>query len=156
MHRECGTLVELEPSTRRAVGKMKATITQRFKEGGTEYDVDCDCRFIFFCEKVAASTDPSSWQATGQGERHWSWHVKYVKLIYEKDKVVPVNGALPKFEEDELDGLPEGYRYLGAAQRRLGYGIDKGLVTLRNKEGMGRMYGSVERWLEGGDAELFW
>ncbi|KAF9878042.1 hypothetical protein CkaCkLH20_04618 [Colletotrichum karsti] len=53
MHRECGTLVELNPKTNRAIGKMKATITQRFKHPeGFEYDIDCDCRFMFFCEKT--------------------------------------------------------------------------------------------------------
>lgn len=55
MHRENGTLVELNPKNGRACGKMKATITQRFffeKEGAC--DVECDCRFIFFCRKVTS------------------------------------------------------------------------------------------------------
>lgn len=91
MHRECGTLVELNLSALRAVGKMKATITQRFKIGenssvGLEpviFDVDCDCRFHFFC---FLDSDTNAWK------------VKYVKLIYEKDKLVPVDGkACPGF-----------------------------------------------------------
>lgn len=139
MHRECGTLVELNPPANRAVGKMKATITQRFGPAGAEYDVDCDCRFLFFCEKI--------------GE---SWRIKYAKLIYEKDKVVPVCGVVPSFDTSDLEGPPEGYRYLGAAQRRLGYEIDGGLVALRDGEGIRKMYGAVERWLEGEDAGLFW
>ena len=147
MHRECGTLVELSPSTNRAVGKMKATITQRFAAPGSLYDVDCDCRFIFFCEKTTTTA-----LETGEG----GWRVKYAKLIYEKDKVVPVSGAPPVFEEEELSSLPEGYRFLGAAQRRLGYEIDEGLVSIRDPVGVGKMYGAVEGWLAGGDAELFW
>lgn len=139
MHRECGTLVELSPATNRAVGKMKATITQRFSTPDAVYDVDCDCRFIFFCSK----DEPG-------------WRVRYVKLIYEKDKVVPVSGALPAFERAELEGLPEGYRFLGAAQRRLGYEIDKRLVAVRDPEGVGRMYEAMEGWLAGDDVKLFW
>lgn len=140
MHRECGTLVELDSARGRAVGKMKATITQRFGAPGAEYDVDCDCRFIFFCDRSA--------------ER--GWRVRYAKLIYEKDKVVPVSGGTPpEFERRELEGLPEGYRYLGAAQRRLGYEIDGGLVGIRDRMRLAGMYAAVEKWLEGGDAELF-
>ena len=142
MHRECGTLVEL--GGRRAVGKMKATITQRFGDAGAEYDVDCDCRFLFFCEKVGEAEAEAS-----------SWRARYVKLIYEKDKVVPVCGGLPCFSKEEMEGLPEGYKYLGAAQRRCGYEVDGGLVTLRTEESLKGMYAAMERWLEGGDAQLF-
>ncbi|KAK3934089.1 hypothetical protein QBC46DRAFT_274469 [Diplogelasinospora grovesii] len=140
MHRECGTLVELSPEFRRAIGKMKATITHRFTSSdGTEFDVDCDCRFIFFCEKTG--TD---------------WKAKFVKLFYEKDKVVPVDGySAPRFTKEELGMYPEGYRYLGAAQARLGYEIDLQLPTARN-ELWGRMYGEIEKWLDGKDVDLFW
>jgi len=147
-HRECGTLVELNPSTRRAVGKMKATITQRFhdKETGIDYDVDCDCRFLFFCER---EDDPRSDQA--------GWKTHYVKLIYDKDKVVPVDGKnVPVFHESELKGIPVGYQYLGAAQARLGYKIDGLLSTVQDKESWDRIYRCMELWLDGKDPELFW
>ncbi|PYI34951.1 hypothetical protein BP00DRAFT_433271 [Aspergillus indologenus CBS 114.80] len=56
MHRETGTLVDLNPATQRAVGKMKATITQRFSwDDGVDFDVECNCRFINFCLKEGAS-----------------------------------------------------------------------------------------------------
>jgi hypothetical protein len=51
MHRENGTLVDLNLAKGRAVGKMKAIITQRFTIKGVQCDVDCDVRFIF-CLKV--------------------------------------------------------------------------------------------------------
>jgi hypothetical protein len=164
MHRECGTLAELSPQHGRAIGKMKATITHRFKfkpssnstppsttspgtvpeaAGGDDYefDVDCDCRFIFFCEKDAA---------TGQ------WKAKYVKLFYEKDKVVPTDGhTAPRFTKEELACYPQGYRYLGAAQARLGYEIDLELPTASGKL-WDRMYGEMEKWLEGEGVDLFW
>ncbi|KAJ0158707.1 PEP2-like protein [Colletotrichum tanaceti] len=138
MHRECGTLVELNPGTNRAVGTMKATITQRFKsQDGGEYDVDCDCRFMFFCEKNSS------------GERS-DWKAAFVKLVYEKDKVVPVDGTcVPMFEAEVLAKYPEGYKYLGAAQSSLGYEIDIRLVTGKNPESCGKMHESMGRWLAG-------
>lgn len=143
MHRECGTLVEYAPEHNRAIGKMKATITQRFKTpaslatadcpAGTEFDVDCDCRFIFFCAKVRA--DDSTDGAGGV------WKAKYVKLFYEKDKVVPVDGVhAPMFPRELLDSFPEGYSYLGAAQSMLGYPVTKHLPTAQDHKSWFAMY----------------
>jgi hypothetical protein len=165
MHRECGTLVEL--NSNRAVGKMKATITQRFSvpantqtqnnqlatpapdDGSSadniEFDVDCDCRFIFFCEK------------NSQGE----WKTYFVKLDYDKDKVVPADGRrAPVFPVEELGKYPEGYKFLGAAQAMLGYKIDLSLPTPRN-EYWWKLYSCMETWLDNAgsedkDAGLFW
>jgi hypothetical protein len=157
MHRECGTLVELNADGTRAVGKMKATITQRFSmpaqqgkhlltpssndgEDGVEFDVDCDCRFIFFCEK---------------DDNTGAWKTHYVKLDYDKDKVVPADGkTAPVFSADEIKDYPEGYKYLGAAQARLGYEIDLLLPTPRNSFWW-KMYQCMEQWLDGKDAGLF-
>ncbi|KAK3301826.1 uncharacterized protein B0T15DRAFT_324670 [Chaetomium strumarium] len=153
MHRECGTLVELSQQNRRAIGKMKATITHRFTfdpaTGGrgavsatetAEFDVDCDCRFIFFCEKNDAN----------------EWKTKYVKLFYEKDKVVPVDGyTAPRFTVEELSPIPRGYKYLGAAQARLGYEIDLELPTASGAL-WDRMYGEMEKWLDGQAVDLCW
>ncbi|KAI2602552.1 hypothetical protein GGR54DRAFT_633889 [Hypoxylon sp. NC1633] len=151
MHRECGTLVDLNPSTHRAVGKMKATITQRFNIGGSEaigiepivFDVDCDCRFHFFCLR-----DPST----------DAWKVKYVKLIYEKDKLVPIDGkALPNFTKEMLHQYPEGYQYLGAAQSMLGHDIDLTLPTVQGPEHGAAfcswlgLYEKVDQWLGGAE-----
>lgn len=168
MHRECGTLVELNSAAGRAIGKMKATITHRFKftpsgrvtsavtppdsdsedipDGNTseapiEFDVDCDCRFIFFCIKSPT---------TG------IWQTRYVKLFYEKDKVVPVDGRrAPVFTPSELARYPQGYRYLAAAQARLGYEIDVHLPTAGGKL-WERMYTEMEKWLDGEEVDLFW
>lgn len=141
MHRECGTLAELSPSRDRAIGKMKATITHRFTFPDSTFDVDCDCRFIFFATKTAAD----------------GWKAKYVKLFYEKDKVVPVDGhTAPRFTNDELDKYPQGYRYLGAAQAKLGYEIDVHLPTPYDNGLWERMYGEMEKWLDGKDVDLFW
>ncbi|KAI0880735.1 uncharacterized protein GGS22DRAFT_79390 [Annulohypoxylon maeteangense] len=151
MHRECGTLVELNLSKSRAVGKMKATITQRFAIGmdalmGTEpivFDVDCDCRFHFFCLRDSG------------------WKVKYVKLIYEKDKLIPVDGkTTPSFAKETLDRYPEGYKYLGAAQNMLGHDVDISLPTIQNPD-LGtanplwlELYDKMGEWLDGEDVDL--
>lgn len=137
MHRECGTLVDYSAEHGRAIGKMKATITQRFKTPeslattecplGTEFDVDCDCRFIFFCHKDMESG----------GE----WKAKYVKLFYEKDKIVPVDGIhAPTFPKELLASFPEGYSYLGAAQSTLGYPVTRFLPTARDHDSWFEMY----------------
>ncbi|KAI0976150.1 hypothetical protein F4678DRAFT_215505 [Xylaria arbuscula] len=154
MHRECGTCVDLNPQTRRAVGKMKATITQRFAIPGDSkrglepiiFDVDCDCRFHFFCLE-----EPSE-HPDGAPE----WKVRYVKLIYDKDKVVPVDGkTAPTFSRDALRRYPEGYRYLGAAQHMLGHDIDEFLPTIQGAENGAShrlwlgMYEKMSQWLEG-------
>ncbi|KAK4082505.1 hypothetical protein Purlil1_11280 [Purpureocillium lilacinum] len=144
LHRENGTMVALEPAADRAVGKMKATITQRFVFDGTEYDVDCDCRYLFFCLR----------DLTSPGGR--DWRVKYVRIIYEKDKVCPVDGkAVPHFSDEELARYPDGYRYLGASQARLGNQVHADLVTMKGHH-WNRIYGCMERWLAGEDPSLFW
>ncbi|EFQ35405.1 catabolic 3-dehydroquinase [Colletotrichum graminicola M1.001] len=144
MHRECGTLVELNLAANRAVGKMKATITQRFKHrDGFEYDVDCDCRFIFFCEREKVG------RCKGGYERR-DWKAAFVKLVYEKDKVVPVDGtSAPAFADEVLARYPTGYKYLGAAQSTLGYDIDVKLVTGQDLGSCEKMYRSIESWLAG-------
>ena len=139
MHRENGTLVDLNPSTLRAIGKMKATITHRFHLENITFDMECDCRFIFFCHKGPTST------SGGKAE----WKTQYVKLFYEKDKVVPVDGkTVPTFTEEELSKYPVGYQYLGAAQAKLGHEILGGLPTMNN-QAFYDMYQAMDGWLQG-------
>lgn len=159
MHRENGILVDLNPFTNRAIGKMKATITQRFTDPATkaEYDVDCDARFIMWCVKVPPPTRAGyPVPGTGLGPRAGSggWKVQYVKLFYEKDKIVPVDGrSVPEFKTEELERFPYGYRYLGAAQARLGREVVKDLPTLREDEKFWDMYRAMEKWLNGEDVK---
>lgn len=128
---------------------MKATITQRFHDPATSatYDVDCDCRFLFFCLR----------EDSGGADNTIAWKVRFVKLVYEKDRVVPVDGRrAPVFDDAELARYPEGYRYLGAAQARLGYPVEARLPTPRDADMWGRMYGAMEAWLAGEEVSLLW
>ena len=140
MHRENGTLANVNLAKGRAIGKMKATITQRFTNiQNIPCDVECDCRFIFFC-------------LIEDGE----WKTQYVKLFYEKDKIVAVDGInAPKIPEGALDEYDEGYKYLSWAQAQLGHTILKELPTMQN-EGFFKLYDLMAKWLQGEQVEMFW
>jgi hypothetical protein len=146
MHRECGTLVDLNPATDRAIGKMKTTITQRFSYEGVPYDVDCDNYFIFFCLR------------TDKG-----WKAQWYKVFYVKDKLVMVGPPTPDavaklaqlFSKDNLDKYPEGYQYLAVAQHSIGHPIEMKLPTWRN-DYYQKMYKCMGEWLEGKDVNLAW
>lgn len=147
MHRECGTLVDLNPATKRAVGKMKVTITQRFEYEGVPYDIDCDSVFVYFCFKTPEE----------------GWKVHWYKVFYCKDKLVTVGVPTPEavgklarlFTDEELARYPEGYKYLAVAQHSLGHPIELKLPTWRN-EYYQRMYDCMAEWLEGKEIDLFW
>jgi len=139
MHRENGTLVNLNLAKERAIGKMKATITQRFKIDNIPVDIECDCRFIFFVKKE-------------DGE----WKTQFVKLFYEKDKMLAVDGKnVPEIPAGALDEYPEGYQILAWAQAKLGHKILGGLPTANNK-GFFEMYEKMAAWLQGETVDLFW
>lgn len=161
-HRETGTLVDLSSTSARAIAKMKATITQRFSEQDPhnpsrkiDYDVDCDARFIAFCVKTPLSARSSSpTPGTGLGPRAGSagWRIQFVKLFYEKDRVVPADGrSVPEFEDRELERFPYGYRYLGAAQARRGHEILTNLPTLQEGEPFWDLRRAMDGWLNGED-----
>ncbi|KAJ9201387.1 hypothetical protein DTO164E3_3694 [Paecilomyces variotii] len=156
MHRENGTLVDLNPVTNRAIGKMKVTITQRFtvpdhsspspsSNNTITFDVECDCRFIFFCKKTISGSAP---------DHSTEWKIQYNKNFYEKDRLVPVSRdgkastVLPQFSEEELEKFPEGYRYLGLAQEKFGgHEVLKDLPTMRDDEAFRGLTRAMDMWL---------
>lgn len=142
-HRELGTLVDLNSSTNRAVGKMKVAITQRFIDPSTkiEYDVDCDARFIMYCQKTHA-----------RGDVLGEWKIQFAKLIYEKDKIVAVDGkTVPTFSKEELDEYQYAHRYLAAARARQGENPRKDMPTLIETEQFWNIYHAIDEWLNGQD-----
>lgn len=60
---------------------------------------------------------------------------------------MPVDGVtVPQFEKEELEKFPEGYRYLGLAQEKLGHRILKDLPTMNN-EGFDTLRRAMDAWL---------
>ncbi|KAF7514756.1 hypothetical protein G7054_g15029 [Neopestalotiopsis clavispora] len=141
MHRECGTLVEYAPEHNRAIGKMKATITQRFKTPASLATADCPPAPSLTSTATAASSSsaPRSGPTTAPTA----------------PVVVPVDGVhAPMFPRELLDSFPEGYSYLGAAQSMLGYPVTKHLPTAQDHKSWFAMYAKMEEWLAGKDVDL--
>ncbi|BGP21156.1 pathogenesis associated protein pep2 [Rhodotorula toruloides] len=141
MHAAMGCSVELGTGTnsKRAVGILKTCIDQRFEldgEKGSKVEVDAQClnRFCFFCEKNEA------------GE----WKVAYYKVIYEKDRLIPVDPCkLPKLDDTLLSRFPYGYRYLGFCQSLLGHEVMLDLPIASGPEHE-RLYEAMRAWTEEG------
>jgi hypothetical protein len=183
MHRVCGSTTDIQEllgdhdprigsaKPRRAVTKMKAIITQRFVLDGCEVDVEADCRFCFFWEKIPvllSSTNHSSaaisaYQRTDIPSR-LEWRARFVRHFYEKDKLVPTNpNRIPKIDETKLEEYPLGYRYLAYCQEQTmgdGVKVKKDLPghlregeTL-NKREHDNLLILCRKWLEGDDVEV--
>ncbi|KAH7071852.1 hypothetical protein BKA63DRAFT_604821 [Paraphoma chrysanthemicola] len=144
MHRCHGCTTDIDPSGTRAVTKLKATITQRFVHEGVEFDVEADCRFCFFFEKVEGV-----------------WGARLVRHWYEKDKVLPVNPAhYPKIDEEKAQTYPPGYRYLAYFQERtMGVKVLNDMPGHRRHEGTpnlvvhDQLYWQAKHWLENGSLQ---
>ncbi|EKG14434.1 hypothetical protein MPH_08423 [Macrophomina phaseolina MS6] len=145
MHRCHGTTSDINPEGTRAVTKMKATITQRFRLDGVEVDAECDCRFCFFFEKVEGR-----------------WGARFVRHWYEKDKLIPVNPAkIPVLDERKLEGYPQGYKCLAYCQE-----ATMGIKVLTDMPGHRRhagtpngqkhdlLYKQAKAWVEGEDVDI--
>lgn len=146
MHRIHGTTTDITPGARRAVTKMKATITQRFVIDGAEVDAESDCRFCFFFEKAADGR----------------WGARLVRHWYEKDKLIPVNPAVvPTLDAEKLKTYPEGYRYLAYCQEAtMGVTVLKDMpghrrhVGTPNGEKHDLLYRQAKAWLEGENFDI--
>lgn len=148
MHRIHGSTTDITTDATRAVTKMKATITQRFKlDNGIEADAESDCRFVFFWSKDAQ---------TG------NWGAVFVRHFYEKDKLIPVDpNRVPKIDVEAVAKYPEGYRYLAYCQERCmganvlrdmpGHVRESGLTA--NGEKHDALYRQIKSWLDGGEIE---
>ncbi|TPX16597.1 uncharacterized protein E0L32_012418 [Thyridium curvatum] len=145
MHRCHGLTTDINQEGTRAVTKMKATITQRFEIDGCEIDVECDCRFCFFFEKV---------------EGRWGAH--FVRHWYEKDKVIPANPArFPRIDDAKLQQYPPGYKYLAYFQEAtMGVKVLTDMpghrrhVSTQNLEKHDLLYWQAKDWLEGRNLDI--
>lgn len=145
MHRCHGVTSDIMPNSNRAVTKMKATITQRFTIDGCEVDVEADCRFCFFFERI-----------------NGNWGARFVRHWYEKDKLIPVNpNKVPKLDEAKLDTYPPGYKCLAYCQElTMGVNVSKEMPGHRKHAGTASgdmhdiLYRQAKDWLDGKNNEL--
>lgn len=136
MHRVHGTTVDIAGN--RAIAKMKATITQRFTLDGCQVDAEADCRFCMFFEK--------------RGDR---WGARFVRHFYEKDKLILVDPRkIPFIDDEKLNSLPEGYRYLSYCQSITIPGFKPiNMPGYRGPE-HDKLYWQAKQWLDGDNIEV--
>ncbi|KAI0467257.1 hypothetical protein F4859DRAFT_525905 [Xylaria cf. heliscus] len=145
MHRCHGITTDIDSSAKRAVTKMKATITQRFVIDGVEVDAEGDCRFCFFFEKIDGR-----------------WGAKFVRHWYEKDKLIATQpGAELKLDLEKLKTYPDGYKYLAYCQEAtMGVTVLKDMPGHRRHAGTPNgdkhdlLYRQAKTWLEGGNVDI--
>jgi hypothetical protein len=116
----------------RAIAQTKMTISQRAAVEGETVDVVCTGRFYDFFEKRSAR-----------------WGIVRRQPIYEKDRMDAVDpSAGIKLDPDLLGTFPEGYRYLGYLQSKLGFAIKRDMPQLKGPV-VERLYRHGRAWLDG-------
>jgi hypothetical protein len=116
----------------RAVAQTKMSISQRAEVHGVLVDVLCVGRFYDFFER-----------------RDGQWRIVRRRLIYEKDRMDPVDpAATVTLDPERLARFPEGYRHLGYLQSSNGLNVRTGLPGLRGAA-VQKLYAEGEAWLAG-------
>lgn len=120
----------------RAIAQTKMTISQRAPVDGVLVDVLCTGRFYDFFEK-----------------RHDKWGIVLRRVIYEKDRLDPVDpSATLVLDAQLLETFPAGYRHLGYLQTRVGYTVKKDLPGLTGPA-VQALYEHGRRWLASGSLD---
>jgi hypothetical protein len=126
-----GTSIDL--SETRAVAQTKMTISQRAPIHGVVCDVVCAGRFYDFFEK-----------------RNERWAIVLRRVIYEKDRMDPVDPAAQlTLDPALLNRFPAGYRHLAYLQASNGFNVRDDMPGLLGPE-VEKLYGHGKAWLEGG------
>lgn len=116
----------------RAIAQTKMTIAQRARIDDVLCDVVCTGRFYDFLEK-----------------RRRRWGIVLRRVIYEKDRIDPVDPATAiALDQDLLARFPEGYRHLAYLQTRIGYQVKTDLPGLDGPE-VETLYAMGTAWLAG-------
>jgi hypothetical protein len=119
----------------RAIAQTKMTISQRAPVDGVVCDVTCTGRFYDFLEK-----------------RRGRWGLVLRRLIYEKDRIDPVDpAAILKLDNALLARFPVGYRHLAYLQTRIGYKVKDDMPGLDGPE-VEALYALGADWLKGARA----
>jgi hypothetical protein len=122
----------LEIAGTRAVAQTRTTISQRGVVHGILCDVACLGRFYDFFEK-----------------REGRWAIVLRRLIYEKDRMDPVDPSeTVSLDKELLARFPEGYRHLAYLQTNIGFTVRTDLPGLKGPE-VEALYGRGKRWLAG-------
>ena len=116
----------------RAIAQTKMTINQRAPVDGVLCDVVCTGRFYDFLEK-----------------RRGRWGIVLRRLIYEKDRIDPIDpAAVLKLDQSLLARFPIGYRHLAYLQTRIGYKVKEDMPGLDGPE-VEALYALGAQWLKG-------
>jgi hypothetical protein len=115
----------------RAIAQTKMTISQRAPVDGVVCDVVCTGRFYDFLEK-----------------RRGRWGLVLRRLIYEKDRIDPVDPAATlKLDAALLARFPVGYRHLAYLQTKIGYQVKEDMPGLDGPE-VEALYRLGAEWLK--------
>jgi hypothetical protein len=129
-HQLSGTSIDVKG--KRAIAMTKMTITQRGKIDGKACDVICAGRFYDFLEK-----------------RKGKWGVVLRRLIYEMDRLVPLDSsATIKLDKEILERFPVGYRHLAYLQVKGGFNVRPDLPGT-DGPAVDALYAKGAAWLKG-------
>ena len=116
----------------RGIAQTKMTISQRAPVGGVICDVVCTGRFYDFLER-----------------RKRRWGIVLRRLIYEKDRMDPVDPAARlQLDQSLLERFPIGYRHLAYLQTKIGYKVKDDMPGLDGPE-VEALYAGGAQWLKG-------
>jgi hypothetical protein len=123
-----GTAAEF--NAERAIAQTRVTINVRSRLEGVEVDVVCHGRFLDRVEK-----------------REGVWRIAKRSVIYEKDRIDPVDPeAKISLDPALLGRFPEGYRHLAYLQTKNGAQVDPKLPTSRG-EVLEKLLREAKAWL---------
>jgi SnoaL-like domain len=119
----------------RAIAQTRMSINVRSRLDGVEVDAVCLGRFLDRLEK-----------------REGAWRIVKRSVIYEKDRIDPVDPqARISLDAELLERFPEGYRHLAYLQTRNGARVNPNLPTGRG-EAYEALVAGARTWLAQGDA----
>jgi SnoaL-like domain len=125
-----GTMADIEGE--RAIAQTRMSINVRSRLDGVEVDAVCTGRFLDRVEK-----------------REGAWRITKRSVIYEKDRLDPVDPqAGISLDPDLLGRFPEGYRHLAYLQTRNGAQVNANLPTASGPA-LERLLREAKAWLAG-------
>jgi hypothetical protein len=128
-----GTIADIKGS--RAIAQTRMSINVRSRLDGVEIDAVCHGRFFDRVEK-----------------RDGAWRIVKRSVIYEKDRIDPVDPqAKLSLDPELLERFPDGYRHLAYLQTRNGAKVNPHLPTAHG-EALETLVRSAKTWLAQGDA----